>query len=93
MKSGLDPKVRKELERRGVEGVRALLVSMATGPRAGTGRGASISLDVGVEVSRGEMEDWLRQNRKVADRWIKTGAIAAIVAALLAFLAWCFPIK
>lgn len=81
-----------ELDRRGVDSVRALLIRMANG-QAGPGRGASINLGGGIEVSRGDMEAWLRGKAAVDARWIKIGAIAAIAAASLAALAWLSPIR
>jgi hypothetical protein len=83
--------VQEILERRGVDSVKALLVSMANGA-AGTGRGAALTLD-GKHVLRGQMEDWLRDKETVSSRWIKTGALAAIAAAILALLSWLLPLK
>jgi hypothetical protein len=84
--------VRQALEQRGADSVRALLVSMSDG-RAGTGRNASVDLGDGIKASRGDMEDWLREQETRTNRWIKTGAIAAIIAATIALVAWIFPIK
>lgn len=83
--------VQQELERRGVDSVRALLLGMSDG-YSGTARTTPLRLGDGGTISRGEMEDWLRQKERTADRWIKAGAIAAILAAVFAFLAWIFPI-
>jgi len=44
-------------------------------------------------VLRGQMEDWLRDKETVSSRWIKTGALAAIAAAILALLSWLLPLK
>jgi hypothetical protein len=87
----IPPDVLTELKRRGVDSVRSLLTTMSDG-HSGTGRTASITLGH-VEVARGHMEDWLLQKDAASSRWIKTGAVAAIVAAILAFLSWLFPIK
>ena len=87
----MTPEVRQALEDRVVDSVRALLISMSNG-QAGTGRAALVRLGTGVEVTRGDMEDWLREKERSSTRWIKTAAIAAIVAAVIALLAWLFPI-
>jgi hypothetical protein len=91
----LEPAAREKLEQRGVDSVRALLIS-----HVGSGRTAAVQLDTGVLANRSDVEDWLRQKESNSGRWIKTGTIAAIVgaiaaiaAAVLAFLAWVFPIK
>jgi hypothetical protein len=94
----IPPNILAKLEERGVDSVRALLTSMASGV-SGSGRGATIPMD-GEHVLRGHMEDWLRCKEAAATRRIKTGTAAAIAAAILAFLAlvvgllsWLFPIK
>jgi hypothetical protein len=87
----IPPDVLAKLEQRGVDSVRALLTGVADGMH-GTGRGAAIPMD-GIYVSRAHMEDWLRSKEAISARWIKTGAVAAIIAAILAFLSWAFPIK
>ena len=59
---------------------------------AGTGRGAALDLGGGVYATRADMEDWRGEKKRADARWVKTGAVAAIVAAVLAFLGWAFPI-
>jgi hypothetical protein len=89
----LEPEVREKLEQRGVDSVRALLIS-----HTGSGRGAAVTVDNGIYASRSDVEDWLREKERTSASWIKAGTIAAIVAAVLAFLAvviavlaWMFP--
>src|SRR5205085_10217029 len=87
----ISSEIRAELEQRGVDSVRALLIGMANGS-TGTSRDTFVLLSGGKKLRRGDMEDWLREEAANI-RWIKPGAIAAITAAVLAFLAWVFPIK
>ena len=52
-------------------------------------RSASILQAAGKKpLLRGDMEDWLKEKKAADDRWVKTAAIAAIVAAVFAFLTW-----
>jgi hypothetical protein len=83
---------RCELERRGVDSVRALLIGISDG-RSGIGRDCAILLGGGIPpISRGDIEDWLKEKADTDARWIKVGTVAAIVAAVLAFLAWVYPL-
>jgi hypothetical protein len=85
----LDPRTRAELERVGVDVVRGKLAC------SGSGRGASVRLDVAgaPDPSRGEVEDWLAEQDAGAERtaatrhrqilfWAKVAAISGIVAAV-----------
>jgi hypothetical protein len=84
--------VSAELETRGVDAVRQLLGALSSAPSAAISRQRSIKLG-DVIVTRGEMEDWLKSKGAADARWIKVGAIAAVIAAVLSFLAWAFPLK
>ena len=46
-----------------------------------------------VSMTRGQVEDWLKWKAAAEGRWIRVGAIAAVIAAILAALAWLLPIK
>lgn len=90
--SDVRPDILAELERRGVDSVRALLGAISADGITGTGRRTQIRLG-DVDVSRADIEDWLKSKDTATGRWIRTGAIAAILAAILTFLAWLFPIR
>ena len=90
-RANISPEIRADLEYRGVDGVRALLAGMANEPN-GTDRRTSIfQADGKKPLLRGDMEDWLKEKKAADDRWVKTAAIAAIVAAVFAFPTWAFP--
>jgi hypothetical protein len=81
---GLLPEVLAELELNGADAVRAVLAGSSDGV-SGTSR--DTLLRIGNEtIKRGEMQDWLKWNDEVAGYWVKTGVIAAVIAAVFAFL-------
>jgi hypothetical protein len=88
----LDPKVREALERRGVEPVRGFLNSTRATYRES--EAALPPLSDGTAITRGDMEEWLREKdeqrakREGSNRrWLIVGAIAAIVGAVAAMAA------
>ena len=65
----------------------------------GAGPGASVSLLMNPDPSRAEVEAWLNWKAAIESWWLRmtvlvgtVGAIAAVVAAVLAGFAWRFPI-
>jgi hypothetical protein len=86
----IPPDVIDELERRGIDSVRALLASMSDG-YSGTGRNTTIQLGGGLKIRRDQMEDWLKDKAAANARWAKVGTVAAIIAAVLAVLPWVYP--
>jgi hypothetical protein len=93
--SKIDQSVRWELERRGVDSVRALLASMSDG-HSGTGRRSRFLLEPGLDISRGEAEDWLKEKDNAQACLIRVGTAAAVIAALpvvLGYLGWGDPPK
>lgn len=91
-KAQISPEIRAELEQRGVDSVRALLIGMANGS-TGKSRNTYVLLSGGKQLRRRDMEDWLREKEAANIRWVQTAAIAAILAAVIAFVAWVYPIK
>jgi hypothetical protein len=93
----LDPRTRADLERLGVDVVRGILANPS---RSGSGRGATVRLEVAAmpDPNRGEVEDWLAEQDATAagitgrrhDQllfWARVAAIAAIVAAIASAIA------
>ena len=78
------PDVLLELELHGVDAVRAVLASSSYGALA-TSRDAPLRIG-NANIKRGEMQDWLKWKSEVESYWIRLGVIAAVVAAVFAFL-------
>ena len=96
-KSKIEPRVRVKLEALGVDVVRAKLVSIM-GVTAFDQEDASEPLGGGVSASRRQMQEWLKERDTRQSRWVNTGVIAALIAAVgtviaifVAVLAWAFP--
>lgn len=54
--------IRAEFERRGVDSIRALLVSMtSSGQTGGSSANALVGLGSGIDAARWQMEDWLQE--------------------------------
>jgi hypothetical protein len=84
-KPRLPPEVMKELELRGVDTMRALNANSTDG-HAGTSRKVPINIG-NMTVTRDQIEDWLNWKASIEAFWIRTGVIAAIIAALFSLLA------
>ena len=81
----ISPEIRADLEYRGVDGVRALLAGMSNGSSDTDRRTPIFQADGKNPLLRGDLEDWLKEKKAADDRWVKTAAIAAVVAAVFAF--------
>ena len=46
----------------------------------------------GLSASGRQMQEWLAEKNESDSRWVKVGMIAAVSAAVFAFLAWGFPL-
>ena len=51
-----------------------------------------VPLGDGLSASGGERQEWLAEKNESHSRWVKVGVIAAVSAAVFAFLAWGFPL-
>lgn len=96
----IDPRVRRLLDQKGVELVRARFIKeMAVTPD--TDEGMRKEIPFGSENVRvGDLAEWLAETAKSNSSWTKTTGIAAVVAAVIAFvaglialLAWIFPVR
>ena len=85
-KPKLSQPVIQELEKHGVDAMRSLLMSSTDG-LSGTGRKTPITLDGGVKVTRGDIEDWLQWKGAWDAFWVKGGVVAAFLAAIFSLLA------
>jgi hypothetical protein len=86
----LDPRIRVELERLGPGNVRELLRTAA-----GSGRNAPVALQLpGVpDLTRGDVEDWLREKERETERvmgatlkWAKIAGVAALIGVIVTAL-------
>jgi hypothetical protein len=84
----LDPDKNDAMQSRGVDSMRSLLSRHDVGMQ----RNDRIRLSDSVYFERGEIEDWLRWKAAKDARWIKTGVVAAILAALLSLAALALAI-
>jgi hypothetical protein len=83
------------LERRGVDSIRAMLVH-----HSGAGPTSSVPLLMSPDPTRAEVEEWLIWKSAVEAWWVRVvvlttvvGAVAAAIAAILAGLAWRYPVR
>ena len=51
-----------------------------------------VPLGDGLSASGRQMQEWLLEKNESHSRWVKVGVIAAVSAAVFAFLAWGFPL-
>jgi hypothetical protein len=51
-----------------------------------------VPLGDGLSASGRQMQEWLAEKDESHSRWVKVGVIAAVSAAVFAFLAWGFPL-
>jgi hypothetical protein len=91
MKPKIDRRVRAKLEEIGVDAVKAKLVWIMNVRTLGQQDEREEDLGDGIKASRREMQDWLSGKTARESIWIRIGVIAAIFAAVFAFLAWRFP--
>jgi hypothetical protein len=101
----INPTWDAELERRGIDAIRALLLHPDAAGPAQSAPVAGLRAADGKDMPRQYAEEWLRrkdEERRLLEatdrRWLKTGAWAAIIgawaaiaAAVIAALAWWFP--
>ena len=79
---------RTKLEQLGVDAIRSKLSSV----RNFDLRDEQLPLGDGLSVSGRQMQEWLAEKSESHSRWVKVGVIAAVSAAVFAFLAWGFPL-
>ena len=97
----IHPDVFHSLEERGVDGVRASLYHAAAFDQAGFANPtnkqplyAMRETEHGtVSVMRADAERWLDWKARRSEAWVKVSAAAAVVAAVLAALAWLDPLS
>ncbi|MBU6296881.1 MAG: hypothetical protein KJS68_01445 [Alphaproteobacteria bacterium] len=75
-----------ELELHGVDAARSILGAVSSDGVSGTSRSTLIRFG-NANVTRGEIEDWLKWKSSREALWVRVGAIAAVLAAVFAFLA------
>jgi hypothetical protein len=88
----LDPRVRRELERRGPANVRELLrTSAGAGPNAPVSFRVTGSSPAEVTLRRSCVEDWLREKEQETEgvmretlKWAKIAGIAAVIGVIVA---------
>ncbi|MGO9721753.1 MAG: hypothetical protein ACLPOA_14530 [Methylocella sp.] len=86
----IDSPVRAKLEELGVDAVRSKLVWIMNVTTLGQQDNLE-PLGDGLSASRRQMQEWLREKSAREFCWVRVGVIAAVIAALFAFLAWRFP--
>ena len=96
-KSQIDPRVRDKLEELGVDAIRAKLVWIMN-VRTLAQQNDPEPLGGDLSASPRQMQDWLAERAARQSRWMKTGVIAAVIAAvgtviaiLVSVLTWRFP--
>ena len=89
-KAQLDPRVRAKLEELGVDTVRSKLVAIM-GVRTLAQEDDTEPIGDGLSASRREMQAWLTEKSEAEALWVRVGVIAALVAAIFAFLTWYQP--
>jgi hypothetical protein len=89
----IDRRTYSLLNQKGIEVVRAKYIKekAVTGDTAADLKKTILFGDD--KVSFGDIEEWLGKKERSNSSWIKVAGIAAIAAAVIAFLAWVFPIK
>jgi hypothetical protein len=80
-------RVRTKLEQLGVDAIRSKLSF-----RNFDLLDEQLPLEDGFSVSGRQMQEWLAEKSESHYRWVKVGVIAAVSAAVFAFLAWGFPL-
>jgi hypothetical protein len=90
MKPTIDSRVRAKLEELGVDAVRSKLVWIMNVTKLEQQDNLE-PLGDGLSASRRQMQEWLREKSAREFLWVRVGVIAAVIAALFAFLAWRFP--
>jgi hypothetical protein len=90
MKPTIDSRVRAKLEELGVDAVRSKLVWIMSVTKLEQQDNLE-PLGDGLSASRRQMQEWLREKSAREFLWVRVGVIAAVIAALFAFLAWRFP--
>lgn len=93
MKSKIDRRVRAKLEEIGVDAVKSKLVWIMNVRTLGQQDEREEDLGYGIKASRREMQEWLSEKTAREALWIRVGVIAAVLAAVFAFLAWRFPLN
>jgi hypothetical protein len=77
--------VRQELELHGVDAIRGILINSSDG-FSGTSRASTVDFG-NFKATRGEMQDWLKWRASRDACWIKSGVVAAILAAVFSLFA------
>ena len=81
----IDPRIRAKLEEHGVDAVRSKLAHMMGVTRLDLD-GASEPVGDGLWATHQQMQEWLKEKSAREFCWVRVGVIAAIIAALFAFL-------
>ena len=89
-RSRMDPRVRAKLEELGIDAVRSKFVWIMNVRTFGQ-QDDSEDLGDGVWASHRQIRQWLKKKTARESWWVRIGVIAALFAALFAFLAWRFP--
>jgi hypothetical protein len=84
-KPEIDARVRVKLEELGTDAVRSKLVWIMN-VRTLARQDELEPLGGGISVSRRHMQEWLTEKGARESLWVRVGVIAAVVAALFAFL-------
>jgi hypothetical protein len=87
----IDPRVRAKLEELGVDAVRGKLVWIMNVTTLDQQDNPE-PLGDDLSASRRQMQEWLSEKSAREFCWVRVGVIAAVIAALFAFLAWRFPL-
>jgi len=96
IKANIDPRVRAKFEELGVVAIRDYYAGFIFGRSLVQQDKKEITLENNLMgnnlmASGNDMREWLEEKVASDSLWIRTGVIAAVIAAVFAFLAWRFP--
>ena len=91
-KAKIDPPVRAKLEQLGADAVKSKLIWIMN-VRSLAEQDELQDLGDGIKAPLRGMQEWLNEKAAREALWIRGGVIAAVLAAMFAFLAWRFPIN
>jgi hypothetical protein len=93
MKANIEARVRAKLNEIGLAAAESKLLWIMNVRTLGQMDAREEDLGDGIKATPREIRDWVNEKKAREALWIRIGVIAAVIAAVFAFLAWRFPIN